>query len=118
MRAFSLAVGREETYVRKFLKNRSQDPGAETLQRMAQVMGVPLETLTGGSDQVGATRLPGRSPGPAQRAEVLRVWDALDADRRKAVLLMVRAMAKDAGLPGSDAPLLLSGAKSTSEEPE
>ena len=106
-RALSLLIGRDETFIRQLIKDGSRRINAETLERLATVMGVPMDSLSERSSSVGATRLPGRSPGPAQRAEVLRIWDSLDGDRRKAILLIARAMAKDAGLEEGDGPLLL-----------
>jgi hypothetical protein len=35
-------------------------------------------------------------PGPAERAELLKLWDGLDAETRKVVIFMVRAAAREA----------------------
>ncbi|MFH5927457.1 hypothetical protein [Roseomonas xinghualingensis] len=51
---------------------------------------------------MASPRIPGRKLTASQRAEVLRVWDALDDDRRKLILIVVRAMAKDAGISDGD----------------
>ncbi|MCK8788069.1 hypothetical protein M0638_27310 [Roseomonas sp. NAR14] len=56
-------------------------------------------------------RLPGARPRPEVRAELLRIWDALDPERRKALIFTARALAKDAGLLPADAPLLAMGGK-------
>ena len=44
-----------------------------------------------------ADRFPGPRVGPGARDELLAIWDALDPQRRKAVLFVARMMAKDAG---------------------
>ncbi|MDT8333022.1 hypothetical protein RQ831_18370 [Roseomonas gilardii] len=54
-----------------------------------------------------STRLPGRKPGPAEREELLRVWDALDPERRKLAIFFMRMLAKDAGLVPLDEPLMI-----------
>jgi len=52
------------------------------------------------------THLPGRRPGPAQRDELLRLWEAMSHDGRKMVLFVARAAAKDEGLIAPGAPML------------
>ena len=52
-------------------------------------------------------RLPGRRPGAAQRAEVLRIWDALDEDGRKVVLFTARQAAREKGLIDPNMPLVI-----------
>jgi hypothetical protein len=43
-------------------------------------------------------RLPGRKPGPSERDEMLRIYDALGDDGRKLVLFVSRYKAKEEGL--------------------
>ena len=52
-------------------------------------------------------RIPGRRPGAAQRAEVLRVWDALDEDGRKVLLFTARQAAREKGLIDPNMPLVI-----------
>ena len=52
-------------------------------------------------------RLPGRRPGQMQRAEVLRIWDALDEDGRKVVLFTARQAAREKGLIDPNMPLVI-----------
>jgi hypothetical protein len=56
---------------------------------------------------VPSRRRPGRRPGPPQRTELLRIWDALDADSRKLVLFIARQAARENGLLPSDALLVI-----------
>lgn len=52
-------------------------------------------------------RVPGRKPGPAQRDEYLRIWDAVDDDRRKVLIFFARGIAQDAGLVPPNTSLLM-----------
>lgn len=52
-------------------------------------------------------RMPGRKPGPAQRDEYLRIWDAVDDDRRKVLIFFARGIAQDAGLVPPNTPLVM-----------
>jgi hypothetical protein len=54
-----------------------------------------------------AGRVPGRRPGPEQRDEYLRIWDAVDDDHRKMLIFFARGMAQDAGLVPPNTPLLM-----------
>jgi hypothetical protein len=49
------------------------------------------------------TRLPGRRPGPAEREELLALWDQMTSEGQKMVIFVARAAAKDEGLlpPGA-----------------
>jgi hypothetical protein len=35
-------------------------------------------------------------PGPAERAELLKLWDGLDAETRRALILVARGLAREA----------------------
>lgn len=52
-------------------------------------------------------RLPGRKPSPKQRDEYVRIWDAVDDERRKALIFVARGIARDAGLVPPSAPLVM-----------
>jgi hypothetical protein len=52
-------------------------------------------------------RVPARKPGPAQRDEYIRIWDAVDDDRRKVLIFFARGIAQDAGLVPPNTPLLM-----------
>ncbi len=54
-----------------------------------------------------AERVPGRKPGPEQRDEYLRIWDAVDDNHRKMLIFFARGMAQDAGLVPPGTPLLM-----------
>ena len=52
-------------------------------------------------------RVPGRKPGPAQREELLRIWDHVDNDGRKLMLFFARTLARDQGLIPPSTPLVM-----------
>ena len=52
-------------------------------------------------------RVPGRKPGPAQRDELLRIWDHVDDDGRKLMLFFAQTLARDQGLVPLGTPLLM-----------
>lgn len=52
-------------------------------------------------------RLPGRAPGPAEREEMLRIWDAVGNDDRKMMLFFARSLARDQGLVPPNTPLMI-----------
>ncbi|WP_439580693.1 hypothetical protein [Elioraea sp.] len=52
-------------------------------------------------------RLPGRKPGPAQREEFLRIWDAVDDNGRKMLLFIARGILREQGLVPAPTPLVL-----------
>lgn len=54
-----------------------------------------------------AERILGRKPGPDQRDEYIRIWDAVDDDHRKMLIFFARSMAQDAGLVPPSTPLLM-----------
>jgi hypothetical protein len=54
-------------------------------------------------------RVPGRRPTPGDRDELVRIWDALSDDGRKALLFFAVAAAKEEGLPEGDGPLIRTG---------
>lgn len=56
-------------------------------------------------------RVAGRKPTPADREELVRIWDALSDDGRKMLLFVAVALAKDAGLPEGEGPLIRTGKK-------
>jgi hypothetical protein len=47
-------------------------------------------------------------PSPAERAELLKLWDDLDAETRKVVIFMVRAAAREAAA-ATEGPLDATG---------
>lgn len=53
------------------------------------------------------TRLSGRKPGPAEREELLRIWDALDPGRQRAALYFLRWLEDDADRVLPDEPLMI-----------
>lgn len=70
---------------------------------------------------VEVTKLPtGRAlsptPTPADRDELLRLWDALSDDGKKVVLYTAAVCARDEGLPEGDGPLVRTGKKMQSKE--
>ena len=54
-----------------------------------------------------SVRFPGRRPGPQQREEYLRIWDAMDVENRKALLFLARQMAKEVGLVPPESSLMM-----------
>ncbi len=57
----SLAAGLHASYVRDILRGRARHPSAERLERLARVLGVPLQDLTGGGRDGAALALPSTS---------------------------------------------------------
>lgn len=54
-----------------------------------------------------AERIRGRKPGPEQRDECMRIWDAVEPDRRKLLNVFARGIAQDAGPMPPNTPLLM-----------
>jgi len=54
-------------------------------------------------------RVPGRRPGPAEREEILRLWDAMSHDGRKIVYATVRAVAVNDGVLPAGSSVLVRG---------
>jgi hypothetical protein len=46
-------------------------------------------------------------PGPAERAELLKLWEGLDAETRRALILVARGLAKEAAV--TEGPLDATG---------
>ena len=67
----------------------------------------PENAKLAATTRAASERLPGRRPGAAQRAEVLRIWDALDEDGRKVVLFTARQAAREKGLIDPSMPLVI-----------
>ena len=67
---------------------------------------LPLARLESGQVK---QRVPGRKPTAADRAELLRIWDALSDDGRKLLIVTARGLAKGEGLPEGDGPLIRTG---------
>lgn len=73
-------------------------------------MKLPLARLESGQVvPAKPKRLPGRKPTPADRDELVRIWDALPDDERKVLLFFAVQLAKKAGLPEGDGPLMRTG---------
>lgn len=51
----------------------------------------------------------GPKPTPKDREELLRIWDALSDDGKKALLFFAVTAAKDEGLPEGDGPSIRTG---------
>ncbi len=51
--------------------------------------------------------LPGRTPGPDERDEMLRIWGHVDDDGRKMMLFFSRQLAREHGLVPPDTPLII-----------
>ena len=63
--------------------------------------------LIGAKEREPSERLPGRKPGPLQRAEMMRIWDAVDDEGRKFLLFVGRHTARDQGLIAPNASLVI-----------
>ncbi|RVT91400.1 hypothetical protein EOD42_22355 [Rhodovarius crocodyli] len=48
-------------------------------------------------------RIPGRKPGPADRAEFIRLWDEMSDDGRKQAYFFMRSLSIEEGLLAEDA---------------
>jgi len=59
------------------------------------------------SKKAPSERFPGRKPGPSEREELLRIYDAVGDERRKAGLFFFRELARDAGLVPPETPLMI-----------
>lgn len=53
----------------------------------------------------------GPNPTPADRDELLRLWDALSGEGKKLVLFAAVAAAKEEGLAEGDGPMIRTGKK-------
>ena len=133
----SLAAGLHASYVRDILRGRARHPSAERLERLARVLGVPLQDLTGGGREDAAMALPPtpmlrqnepqtlseamfgsridgdgnlllsvprESPLRGQATQLLSLFAALPASRRKALLFW---LLREQDLSGSEDHLSL-----------
>jgi len=106
----SLAAGLHASYVRDILRGRARHPSAERLERLARVLGVPLQALTGSGGD-GAIRY--SQPGETQpAAELLRppmalgVSDAMFGSRIDADGNLHLSVPRESPLRGEAAQLL------------
>jgi transcriptional regulator with XRE-family HTH domain len=106
--SLALAAGLHKDAVRNIFRGRSVSPRGKTIQALAAYLGIPVATLLGEETEEMPTtqRLPGRRPGQAERAELLRLWDSLDPEARKMIIFMTRAVARETGALPPQASLL------------
>ncbi|MBU8544438.1 MULTISPECIES: hypothetical protein [Roseomonadaceae] len=52
-------------------------------------------------------RIPRRTPAPAQRDELLRIWNLVDDDSRKLLLFFALLLAREQGLVPPNTPLMI-----------
>jgi transcriptional regulator with XRE-family HTH domain len=107
---FQLAevVGLQRDTFRNILRGSSRQPRIGKLKVFADFLGVTVDYLLGreaAEDAVGTwegrevPRLPTRTPGADEWDEIRRFWEAASPDARKALVYLVRAMAKAEDAP-------------------
>lgn len=106
----SLAAGLHASYVRDILRGRARHPSAERLERLARVLGVPLQALTG-SSQDAPIRYgqAAEAPGTAETlrpAKMMGVSDAMFGSRIDADGNLHLSVPRESPLRGDAAQLL------------
>jgi transcriptional regulator with XRE-family HTH domain len=107
--SLAATAGLKPDAVRNILRGKSVSPRGKTIQAIASALGVTVAYLLGEEPEMSAEkRRADPVPGPAERAELLRLWDGLDPETRKMVIFMVRAAAREAAAP-TEGPLDATG---------
>jgi transcriptional regulator with XRE-family HTH domain len=99
----ALAAGLHQDAVRNIFRGTSRIPRMETVKALADYLGVTVDYLLGRepadaaspAQEVGAVpTIPSGRPGPEEWEEVRRFWSAASADARRALVYLVRTMAR------------------------
>jgi transcriptional regulator with XRE-family HTH domain len=106
--SLALAAGLQKDAVRNILRGTSASPRGKTIHALASYLGISVTALLGEEmgEMPATPRLPGRRPGLAERAELVRLWDALDPEAQKMMIFMARAIARETGAIPPQATLL------------
>lgn len=93
-RSVSLRAGLSASAVKHILSGASQSPSIDTLQAIANELGVPVAKLTGSdvprSDPAALQRLAGEFVEDQTELRLLRYWRALDEGERSYLLNLIR----------------------------
>jgi transcriptional regulator with XRE-family HTH domain len=102
--SLALAAGLHKDAVRNVMRGKSDSPRGKTIQAIASYLGVSVAYLLGQEpvDMPSKTRRAGQVPGPEERAELLKLWDGLDAEARKMLIFVARGIAREAAASSTE----------------